>query len=61
MAVDRNGVFLSGRSHPRLVLIDTAIEDDHVVFTCPDEKIGPLVIDPVKLKDALPKKIRYGL
>lgn len=59
VAVDRNGSFLSGRSHPRLVLISTTLEGNTIVFRCPDETIEPLVIDTTELADERPKKIRY--
>ncbi|MFC4158342.1 MOSC domain-containing protein [Chitinimonas lacunae] len=52
MLVDEQGSFLTGRAHPRLVLIEVEMSDEAVVFRAPG--MEPLQMAPGRLTDSMP-------
>ena len=63
MAVDRNGLFISGRSHPRLVLVEAIIQDNdglvRYVLSSP-EMDDVLILKHDTLAREPRRKVRYG-
>ena len=70
MAVGRDGRFVSGRTHPRLLLVAVTPQPapsgssdssrEVFEFRCPDADAAPLTVDPAALEDAPRTKIRSG-
>lgn len=68
VAVGRDGRFVSGRTHPRLLLVavtpqpapsgSSGSSAEVFEFRCPDA--APLTVDPTAHKDAPRRKIRSG-